>query len=98
MTADRATVARVAAPVAFLVAATVAVVLVRAGLREDDAPGGSTGGVVAVTTGQQHVTVRRGDTLQSIAARSETSVAELRRLNPGLDPSALQVGVTIRVK
>jgi LysM repeat protein len=98
MTMSRATVARVAAPLAFLLAATVAVLLVRAGLRENDAPAGSTGDVVAVTTGQQHVTVRRGDTLQSIAAKSGTSVAELRRLNPGVDPAALQVGLTIRVK
>ena len=38
MKLDRAHVARVAAPVLFLLAVTVAVLLVRSGLRENDPP------------------------------------------------------------
>jgi LysM repeat protein len=54
------------------------------------------------TTGSdgQHVkwTVKPGDTLFSIATQFGTSVKELQRLNPDIDPSALQVGQTLVVK
>ena len=43
-------------------------------------------------------TVKPGDTLFSIATQFGTSVKELQRLNPGIDPSALQVGQTLVVK
>jgi LysM repeat protein len=43
-------------------------------------------------------TVKPGDTLFSIATQFGTSVKELRRLNPNIDPSALQVGQTLVVK
>jgi hypothetical protein len=43
-------------------------------------------------------TVRQGDTLFSIATQFKTSVKELRRLNPNIDPSALQVGQTLIVR
>jgi LysM repeat protein len=55
----------------------------------------------ATTTGDgQHVkwTVKKGDTLFSIATQFGTSVKELRRLNPNIDPSALQVGQTLVVR
>jgi LysM repeat protein len=92
---DGRLVARIAAPVAFLVVVTIAVVLVRAGLREDE-PGPAP---VAVTTGSvARVVVRRGDTLEGIAARTGTTVAVLRRLNPGIDPVQLRPGQRIRVR
>ena len=50
-----------------------------------------------VSTGRTYV-VQTGDTLSAIAARRGTTVAALEALNPGVDPSALQVGQTIRVK
>jgi LysM repeat protein len=54
------------------------------------------------TTGNdgQHVkwTVKPGDTLFSIATQFGTSVKALRRLNPSIDPSALQVGQTLVVR
>jgi hypothetical protein len=43
-------------------------------------------------------TVKPGDTLFSIATQFGTSVKELRRLNPNIDPAALQVGQTLIVK
>ena len=95
---SRASVARIAAPVAFLLAATVLVLLLRSGLKAGDTPAGGKGGVVAVTSGQQEARIRRGDTLERIARRYGTSVAELRRLNPGVDAVGLRVGQTIRVK
>ena len=47
----------------------------------------------------QHVkwTVKTGDTLSSIATQFSTTVKELERLNPGIDPAALQVGQQIVV-
>ncbi len=54
------------------------------------------------TTGSdgQHVkwTVKPGDTLFSIATQFGTSVAALKRLNPSIDPSALQVGQELVVR
>ncbi len=42
--------------------------------------------------------VQRGDTFGAIAARFETTVKKLRRLNPELtDPSTIRVGSTLRV-
>jgi LysM domain len=43
-------------------------------------------------------TVKPGDTLFSIATQFGTSVKELQRLNPDINPSALQVGQTLVVK
>ncbi len=93
---SRAAVARVAAPVAFLLAITIAVLLVRAGLREG--PPSSNSPAVAVTTGEQIYVVRKGDTLEGIAARFGTTADELERLNAGVDPVGLRVGLRLRVK
>ena len=104
---------RLAAPTAFLAAATVAVLLIKAGL---NAGGGGTTGVVPTvqpptttararprpTTRQtpttaRYYTVQRGDTLGGIAVQQHTSVDALLRLNPGIDPRALHSGQRIRV-
>jgi LysM repeat protein len=97
---SRTAVARIAAPAAFLAAVTVAVLLVRAGLREVDGAGTPVNGPVAVTTGQpaRYHVVRRGDTLERIAARYATTVDEIVRLNPGVDPVGLVVGTRVRVR
>ncbi|GAB6137563.1 LysM peptidoglycan-binding domain-containing protein [Halanaerobaculum tunisiense] len=47
--------------------------------------------------GTREYRIRRQDTLYSIARRYNTSVRELRRLNPGLDPDRLRVGRIICV-
>jgi LysM repeat protein len=83
--------------VAFLLAVTIVVLLVRSGLREGvGTPGGA--GVVAVTTGGHVYVAAGGDTLEAIAARLGTTPAELIRLNPGIDPGRLRVGRRLRVK
>lgn len=100
--------ARLVAPLAFFAAATVLVVLVQNGLND-----GSAGtGTVATTTLEQSTTtagtttgkkhkriyrVRRGDTLESIAAKFHTTVDDLLQLNPDVDPLALSPGQRIRV-
>lgn len=95
MSVDRASLARVAAPVAFLVAITIAVLVVRAGLRED-APA-SPPAASESRTGAATVVVRAGDTLERIASATDTTVDAILRLNPGIDPEALRVGQRVRV-
>jgi LysM repeat protein len=121
----RRELARYGAPAAFLAAATVAVLLIKAGL------GGSSGGdasptvpllpaapttttvptgkvtvttaprastTATTTSAAEYYTVASGDTLGTVAANYSTSVEELLRLNPGVDPRALHVGQRIRVR
>jgi LysM repeat protein len=94
-------VARLAAPVAFFLAATVLIVLVQRALRTEESTGGSGPATVAPTTtapGTEPTTtdeqeprrrrfyrVRPGDTLESIAARFDTNVEALLELNPVID-------------
>ena len=110
----RSAAARFAAPAAFLLAATIAILLVRSVLA-DEAPAGS--GVVVTAPGKTkprsdttraettapetpHETyaIRAGDTLGTVADRYDTTVEALVELNPGIDPTSLQVGQEIRVK
>jgi LysM repeat protein len=60
----------------------------------------TTTGTVTTTSDGQHVmwTVKPGDTLFSIATQFGTSVKELERLNPTINPAALQVGQTLIVR
>jgi LysM repeat protein len=90
------TAARVAAPVAFLLAVTIAVLLVRAGLSDAEHPDS---GVAVVTTAKPAFhAVASGDTLASIALQYGAPVEVLRDLNPGIDPVSLEVGSRIRVR
>jgi LysM repeat protein len=52
----------------------------------------------ATTPGAQYYVVQSGDTLGSIAGKYSTTVDELMTLNPGIDPTALNIGQRIRVK
>ncbi len=53
---------------------------------------------VAAKKGKRWDTVRAGDTLGQIAARNGTTVERLRKLNPTLDPQALQLNERVRVR
>jgi len=97
VTVDRTQLARIAAPVLFLLAVTIAVLLVRSGLSGSETPDSVPPGT-AQPGGPQTVVVRSGDTLEAIAVRTGTTVAVLTRLNPGLDPELLRVGQRIRVR
>jgi LysM repeat protein len=101
---DRGRIARVAAPLAFLAAVTVAVLLVRAGL--DEASTGAAPTVPTVTAPspttpaqpRRFYRIREGDTLAAIAPRFGLTEAELVALNPGIEPLALRIGQRIRVR
>jgi LysM repeat protein len=99
---------RYGAPAAFLLAVTVAVLLVRSGLKSDAAP--ATTAVrtqtVSTTTSTTPVPVKRrrfyklrsGETLSDVAIRFDTTVEQLLALKPGVQPTNLTVGQRIRVK
>jgi LysM repeat protein len=90
----RAWAARIGAPAAFLLAVTIAVLLVRAGL---DEPGPPVPAPAAPAAAARSYVVKRGDTLVAIARRYGTTVEVLQTLNPDLDPQTLTVGRRIRV-
>lgn len=105
---DRSRVTRWAAPVAFLVAVTIGALVVRAGFEHGRHHPKTTTTTTTTTTKKHHAshhshpnqrtyTVQSGDTLESIATKTGTTVAELEHLNPNVDPQALHVGETIRV-
>jgi LysM repeat protein len=100
---------RIAAPAAFFLAATILVILIERGLSSDESatptttvPTTSVAGTTttaATTTSKkkQIYRVKAGDTLESIAAKFDTTVDDLLSLNPGIDPLALSPGQKIRV-
>lgn len=104
----RSRLTRWAAPVAFLVAITIGALVVRAGFeqgRHHQSPPTTTTTSKRKKTHphhrhqpQQTYTVASGDTLESIATKTGTTVTKLKQLNPHVDPAALQVGEKIRVK
>jgi LysM repeat protein len=105
---ERSRITRWAAPVAFLAAITIGALVVRAGLEHGKQHAKQPTPTVTSKTkthgkghAKRHVrryTIRAGDTLASIASKTGTTVARLVQLNPGIDPTGLRVGQTIRVK
>jgi LysM repeat protein len=107
---ERGRVTHWAAPVAFLAAITIGALVVRAGLQHGGHHHGHTQ-TTTVTSKKKKThahghskprvhtyTVVSGDTLAGIAAKTGTTVARLMQLNPGIDPTALRIGQTIRVE
>ena len=104
---DRSRFTRYAAPVAFLAAVTIGALVVRSGFQHGKHHAKTPTTTVTSTTKHHHAhgrrqtktyTVQSGDTLGSIAGKTGTSVARLMQLNPGIDPTALRIGQTIRVQ
>jgi LysM repeat protein len=98
----RAELKRYGAPAAFLLAVTIAVLLVRSGLRHHAAPASVTTTVETATTAPvthrpRYYKLRAGETLSDVAVRFNTTVEQLLALNPRVKPTALIVGQRIRV-
>jgi LysM repeat protein len=103
---------RIAAPLAFLAAATLLVIVVQRALDDNGSSAATEAGElsetvsVTIETGETEVPagerrfyrIRAGDTLEAIAAEFDTTVDELLVLNPGIDSFALQPGTRIRVR
>ena len=102
---DRHAAARYGAPLVFLAAVTVAVLLVRSGLDEGSGSERSVPAATAPATktterpaGARYYRIRSGDTLAAIAPRFDLTETELVALNPGIEPTALRIGQKIRVR
>jgi LysM repeat protein len=107
---NRQLATRLAAPAAFLAGITAAVLLVRAGLNEGETTTVAQTTVATTATATTAATrtatepkpvfveVESGGTLDQIALDNDTTVEQLLQLNPGLDPTGLQVGQRIRVR
>jgi LysM repeat protein len=105
---------RFAAPAAFLLAATIAVVLIRSGLEAGGSQPASTVGsqakqkhVVATTpatttrktpAAKRFWVVRAGDTFKVISSASGVPVATIEQLNPNVHSTSLFIGEKIRLK
>jgi LysM repeat protein len=99
---------RYGAPAVFLAAATAAVLLIRAGLGNDESAAPSKAGRApqvlvsnpsersATAPGKRFYVIRAGDTLDAVARRFQTSVGHLLALNPGVEPTSLRIGQRIR--
>ena len=90
----RAEVKRYAAPVAFLAAVTIAVLLVRSGLETSS----STTTPTHRRRRPRYYRLRAGETISDVALRFDTTVEELLRLNPKIEPTQLTIGQRIRVR
>jgi LysM repeat protein len=100
---------RIAAPAAFFLAATILVILIERGLSSDESAiptttvpttsvaGTTTTAGTTTSKKKQIYRVKAGDTLESIAAKFDTTVDDLLALNPGIDPLALSPGQKLRV-
>ena len=93
------TVARVAAPVVFLVAVIALLgIVVNSGVMSSDQPTVTpTVNATKTTTVTKKYVVKTGDSLSSIADRFKTTTADLQALNPDLTGSTLVVGQRIVV-
>lgn len=99
---------RFAAPAGFLLAVTIAVLLVRAGLETNSASDTTTVRTETVPSGavttavspkrRRYYRLKAGETLSDVAITFHTSLAQLLALNPGVRPTNLTVGERIRVK
>jgi len=96
----RTPLARYAAPIAFLAAATAAVLLVRAGLEAGNDKASTPAATItsSAPSGKRvYYRVRPGDSLSVVAERFDTSLDDLVGLNPQIDPNGLKVGQRLRI-
>jgi LysM repeat protein len=105
---------RYVAPAAFLLAATVAVLLIRSGLQSGTSTPAGTSAVVTqphktvsstttthrttTTAGPRFWTVQAGDTFGVISSKSGVPVATIQQLNPNVKSTSLFIGQKLRLR
>jgi LysM repeat protein len=89
---------RYAAPAAFLLAVTIAVILVRAGLEQGSSTATTVASTAETVPTQAFWTVRAGDTFQTISAKTGVSLSRIEKLNPNVSSTSLFIGQRIRLK
>jgi LysM domain len=93
-----------AGPIAFLLAATVAVALLRTQTGGHHSPAASSRATAAHshpkrhTAGKRIYVVRAGDTLAAIATRTGIPLGRLVALNPKVSPTALFIGEKLNLR
>src|SRR3954470_16123015 len=101
--------ARVLAPLALAVCTVAFLYVVMSSGSGDEGGGGSSSAqhtstskrtqtTTSPNSAKSTYTVRTGDTLGGIAAKTGVSVEKLQELNPGLDPQALVSGQKIKLR
>ena len=88
---------RFLAPAAFLLAATIAVVLIRSGLEAGSSPA-PTSATTTKRPPHRFWVVHAGDTFAIISRRTHVSVARIRKLNPRIHSASLFIGQKIRIE
>jgi LysM repeat protein len=95
------------APAASLLAVTAAVLAIHYGIQQHSkaAPPAAVVHPARAVIHKKHpaafartYVVQRGDSFSTIAVKTHTSIEQLERLNPGVSPTALRVGETVKVK
>jgi LysM repeat protein len=101
---------RYLAPAAFLLAVTAVVLVVRSGLGSSGHQATTTRSVHTTSSvlaparprpaavPKRYYVIQSGDTLEVIGRRFGRTVAELQRLNPGVDPRTLAPGSRLRIR
>ena len=103
---------RYVGPAAFLLAVTIAVVLIRSGMNAGSSNPGRTASAPARTNagtttvgraaqagrGKRFWTVQAGDTFSVISRKTGVAVATIARLNPKASSTSLFIGERIRIK
>ena len=104
---------RYAGPAAFLLAVTIAVLLVRNGLEHHASTPAATGGPTTImttspvaptttTTGKKakrrYWTVRAGDTFGVISSKTGVAVSTIEQLNPNVKSTSLFIGEKLRIQ
>lgn len=105
---------RYAAPAAFLLAATIAVLLIRSGLHSGTSSPSTTSAAPTsthkrvattsttttkkTTTARRFWTVQAGDTFGVISSKTGIAVATIQQLNPNVKSTSLFIGEKIRLR
>jgi hypothetical protein len=93
---------RYAAPAAFLLAATIAVVFIQSGLRSGKSggppPAAASTRAVHKRPAHRFWTVRAGDTFAVISSRTKVPVKTIERLNPKVTSTSLFIGERLRLR
>lgn len=97
---QRDTWRRYLAPAAFLLAVTIAVVLIRAGMNAGSKQDSVTTTIAKVrkTPTRRFWTVRAGDTFVVISRQTGVPVRTIVRLNKGLSSTSLHIGQKVRLR
>jgi LysM repeat protein len=104
---------RYVAPAAFLLAATIAIVLIRSGLQAGTRPvktsavstkphktvsTATTTGSTTTASGPRFWTVQAGDTFGVISTKTGVPVATIQQLNPNVKSTSLFIGQKLRLR